>query len=127
MLYHILLNTPWSTYDPRQNLGPHADGIVGSSNVKFADLVTSHLKEFSLKQSARGTTSSLSSNPTQSVDVNSMQSSTDPNGNQQLGGNKKKGHNNNRKGGKIIINPRTMVMMRRQIIMLERERKKGVK
>jgi hypothetical protein len=29
-----------------------------------------------------------------------VQSSTGPNGNQQLGGNKKKGHNNNCKGGK---------------------------
>jgi hypothetical protein len=42
----------------------------------------------------------MSSNPTQSMDVHSMQSSTNPNGNQQLRGNKKKGRNNNHKGGK---------------------------
>jgi hypothetical protein len=42
----------------------------------------------------------MSSNPTHSVDVHSVQLSNDPNGNQQPGGNKKKGHNNNRKGGK---------------------------
>jgi hypothetical protein len=41
----------------------------------------------------------VSSNPTQLVDVHSVQSSTNPNGNQQLGVNKKKGHNNC-KGGK---------------------------
>jgi hypothetical protein len=41
----------------------------------------------------------VSSNPTQSADVHSVQSSTDPNGNQQPVGNKNKGHNNNRKGG----------------------------
>jgi hypothetical protein len=40
----------------------------------------------------------MSSNPTQSVDVRSVQSSTRPNGNQQPGRNKKKGHNNDCKG-----------------------------
>jgi hypothetical protein len=57
------------------------------------------MKELSLNQSAGGPTSSVSSNPTQSVDVHSVQSSANPNGNQQPGGNKKKGRNN-RKGGK---------------------------
>jgi hypothetical protein len=87
-------------------LRPHADGIVGSANVKSADSVTSHLKELSLNQSIGGPTSSVSSNPTQSVDVHSVQSSTDPNGNQQPGGNKKKGCNNNRKGGKNNNKPK---------------------
>jgi hypothetical protein len=32
--------------------------------------------------------------------VHSVQSSTNPNGNQQLGGNRKKGRGNNRKGGR---------------------------
>jgi hypothetical protein len=41
----------------------------------------------------------VSSNPTQSTDVHFVQSSANPNGNQQPGGNKKKGCNN-RKGGK---------------------------
>jgi hypothetical protein len=106
MLYHILPDAPMSTYDPRQNLGPHADNIVGSTNVKSADSVTSHLKEFSLNEFARGTTSSIYSNTTQSMNVRFMQSSTDPNGNQQPGGNKKKGCNNNRKGGKNKNKPK---------------------
>jgi hypothetical protein len=41
----------------------------------------------------------VSSNPTQSTNVHFVQSSTNPNCNQQLGGTKKKGHNNS-KGGK---------------------------
>jgi hypothetical protein len=41
MLYEILLDAPRSNYDPIQNIGPHVDGIVGSANVKYGDLVTS--------------------------------------------------------------------------------------
>jgi hypothetical protein len=48
MLYHLLLDAPWSTYNPRKKPGPHADGIVGAANVKFVDMVTNHLKELSL-------------------------------------------------------------------------------
>jgi hypothetical protein len=99
MLYHLLSDAPWSTYDPRQKLGPYVDGIVGTANVNSIDMVTSHLKELSLNMSARGPASSVSSNPTQSADVHYVQSSANPNGNQQPGENKKKEHNN-RKGGK---------------------------
>jgi hypothetical protein len=99
MLYHLLPDALWSTYNPRQNPGPHADGIVVSANVISTDSMTSHLKELSLKKFVGGPTSSLSSNPTQSTDVLSMQSPTNPNGNQKLGRNKKKGRNNC-KGGK---------------------------
>jgi hypothetical protein len=106
MLYHILLGAPRSTYDPRKNPEPHSNGIVGSATIKSTDSVTNHLKELSLNQSAGGPASSVSSNPTQSMDVHSMQSSTDPNGNQQPGRNKKKGHNNNRKGGKNTNKPK---------------------
>jgi hypothetical protein len=100
MLYKILPNALRSNYDPKQNPRPHVDGIVGSVNVKSAHSVTIHLKELSLNQSVGGPSSSVSSNPTQSMDVHSVQSSTTPNGNQQLGRNNKKGHNNNPKGGK---------------------------
>jgi hypothetical protein len=83
-----------------KSLGPHVDGIVGTANVKSADLVTSQLKELSLSQFVGGQASSVSSTPTQSVDVHSVQSSTNPNGNQQPGGNKRKGCGNNHKGGR---------------------------
>jgi hypothetical protein len=57
------------------------------------------LKELSLSQSVGGLASSVSSNPTQSTNVHSVQSSTNLNDSQPLGGNKKKGRNNC-KGGK---------------------------
>jgi hypothetical protein len=79
MLYHLLPDTPRSTHDPRQSLGPHVDGIVGSTNVKSADLET---------KSVGGPASSRSSKPTQSVDVHFVQSSKNPNGDQQPDGNK---------------------------------------
>jgi hypothetical protein len=61
MLYHLLPGALWSSYDPRQKPEPHADGIVGSANVKSADSVMNHLKELSLSQSVGGPTSSVSS------------------------------------------------------------------
>jgi hypothetical protein len=69
MLYEILLDAPRSSYDPINNPGPHVDGIVGFTNVKYADLVTSQLKELSLRWSFRGQASSVSSTSTQSEDV----------------------------------------------------------
>ena len=106
MLYEILPDTLRSNYDPRQKPRPHADGIVDSANVKYAYSVTSHLKELSLNQSVGGPASSVSSTPTQLADVHSVQSSTNPNGNQQPGGNNKKGSGNNHKGGKNINKPK---------------------
>jgi hypothetical protein len=100
MLYEILPDAPRSNYDPRQKLEPHVDGIIGSTNVKSTDLMTSQLKELSLSQSVGGQALSVSSTPTQSADMHFVQSSTNPNGNQQLGGNKKKGCGNNRKAGR---------------------------
>jgi hypothetical protein len=99
MLYHLLPDAPRSTYDPRKNPIPHANDIVGSTNVKYANSVTNQLKELYLRQSVGGLASSVSSNPTQSADVHSVQSLVNLNGNQQPGGNKKKGRNNH-KGGK---------------------------
>jgi hypothetical protein len=91
MLYEILPDALRSNYDPRQNLGPHVDGIIGSANAKSTDLVMNQLKELSLSQSVVGQASSLSSTPTHSMDVHYVQSSTNPNGNQKPEGNRKKG------------------------------------
>jgi hypothetical protein len=106
MLYEILLDAPRSTYNPRQKPRPHADRIVGSANMKCVDSMTIHLRELYLNQSVGGKTSSISSNPTKSVDVNFVQYLTNPNGNQQPGGNKKKGCNYIRKGGKNNNKPK---------------------
>ena len=78
---------------------------MGSTNVISIDSVMNHLKELFLIQSTGGTSSSVSSNPTQSAYVLSMQSLDDLNGNQQIGGNKKKGRNNH-KGGKNNNKPK---------------------
>jgi hypothetical protein len=91
--------------DPRQKTRPHADGIAGSTNVKSTDSTMSHLKNLSLNQSTGGPTSSVSSNPTQSTDVHSVQSSKNRNGGQQPGRNKRKGRNNH-KGGKNGSKPK---------------------
>jgi len=64
MLYEILPDASRSNYDPRKNLGPHADGIMGSANVKYPDSVIIHLKELSLNQSVGGPALSMSSNLT---------------------------------------------------------------
>jgi hypothetical protein len=107
-------------------IGPHAHGIIGSTNTKSTYLVTNQLKELSLSQSVGGQSLSMSSTPTQSVDVHYVQSSTNLNGNQQPGGNKRKGCGNNHKGGRIIIiiNPRTMLTMIDRTIMFEGKKEK---
>jgi hypothetical protein len=102
MLYEIIPDAPWLNYDPRQNPGPHADGIIGFENAKSTDLVMNQLKDFSLSQPVVGQASTSSSTPTQSADVHSVQLSDNPNGNQQPRGNRRKGRGNNRKGGKNI-------------------------
>jgi hypothetical protein len=68
--------------------------------------VTSHLKELSLNQYAGDPSLSLSSNTTQLMDVHSVQSLTNPSGNQQPRGNKKKGRTNNRNCGKNNNKPK---------------------
>jgi hypothetical protein len=52
MLYEIIPDAPWLNYDPRQNLGPHVDGIIGSKNAKSTDQVTNQMQNLSLNQSA---------------------------------------------------------------------------
>jgi hypothetical protein len=79
MLYHLLPDAPRSTHDPRHGPGPHADGIVGSTNVKFEDSET---------KSAGGPASYGSSKPTQWADAHFVQSLKKPNGDQELDGNK---------------------------------------
>ena len=96
MLHHLLPDAPRPNHDPRPNIGPRADGIVGSTNVKSID---------SAMKSVRGPTSYASSKPTQSVDVHSVQSSKNPTGDQKPDGNKRKGQNN-RKGGKNNNKPK---------------------
>jgi hypothetical protein len=96
MLYHLLPDALWPNHDPGQNPRPHADGIIGSTNVNPAD---------SAMKSIVGSTSLGSSKPTQSADLHSVQSSKNPIGDQQSGGNKRKGQNNC-KGGRNNKKPK---------------------
>jgi hypothetical protein len=100
MLYEIIPDAARLNYDPRQNLGPHVDGIIGSTNAKSTYLVRNRLKYLSLRPPIVGQASASSSAPTQSVDVHYVQSSANPNGNQQPRGNIRKRQGNNHKGGK---------------------------
>jgi hypothetical protein len=80
MLYEILLDTPQLNYDPRQNLGPHVDGIVGFENAKTTELVTNQLKYLSFNQSVVGQAMDFSST-IPSTNVHYVQLSSKPNGN----------------------------------------------
>jgi hypothetical protein len=72
MLYEIILDVPQSNYEPRKNIGPHDDDIIGSTNAKPTNLVMNELKYLSLRHPVEGQASTSSSTPTQSVDVHSV-------------------------------------------------------
>jgi hypothetical protein len=64
MLYEIIHDAPRSNYDPRKNIGPHGDGIIGSTNAKSTYLVMNQLKYLSLSQPVARKDSASSSTPT---------------------------------------------------------------
>jgi hypothetical protein len=52
LLYTILLDAPRSILDnTRQRTGPHADGIVGSTQTKPAEQLTKKLQQLSIQNS----------------------------------------------------------------------------
>ena len=97
-LYEIIPNALHSSFDPKINPEPHADGIVGCTSTKPVDSVVKQVIQLSINQSTlRQATNS--SQPTQTASVFFVQSS-DQKGNQQPGKNKKKGKNNCKGGNK---------------------------
>jgi hypothetical protein len=51
MLYEILPDAPRSTLDKaKQKSGPHANGIVGSTQSKSMDMLSNHLQQLSIQQ-----------------------------------------------------------------------------
>ena len=74
LLYEIIPNAPHSSFDPKVKLGPHADGIVGCASAIPADSVAKQVSQLSHNQSASGQ-ATASSQPTQTVNVLSVQSS----------------------------------------------------
>jgi hypothetical protein len=59
MLYEIFPDAPQSTLDKaKQNYGPHADGIVGSTQRKSMDLLSNQLQQLSIQQTVASQTPS---------------------------------------------------------------------
>jgi hypothetical protein len=53
LLYEILSDAPWSILDKtRQRVGPHADGIVGSTQTKPVDQLTKQLQQLSIQHTS---------------------------------------------------------------------------
>jgi hypothetical protein len=87
---------------PNKKFGPHADGIVGSTQRKPTDQLTNQLQQLSIQQTVANQTPSSASPVTQTSDVHSVQS-TNPKGNQQTEG-KRKSKNKKGKGDKKVVN-----------------------
>jgi hypothetical protein len=86
MLYEILLDAPLSNFDKtKQNYGPHADGIVCSTQINPIDQLTNQLQYLSIQHIMSNQTPSLVSPITQTSDVHTVKS-TNPKGNQQSKG-----------------------------------------
>jgi hypothetical protein len=89
LLYEIFPDAPRSILDKtRQRVGPHADGIVGSTQAKPADQLSKQLQQLSIQQKAASPTTGLVATPTQMSDVHTVQS-TNPKATQQPDGKKK--------------------------------------
>jgi hypothetical protein len=89
MLYEILPDAPWSTLDKaKQKSGPHANGIVGSTQRKSMDMLSNQLQQLSIQQTMSNQTPSSTIPTTQTSDVHSVQS-TNHKANQQTKGKKK--------------------------------------
>jgi hypothetical protein len=89
LLYNILPDAPRSILDKnRQRVGPHADGIVGSTQTKPTEQLTKQLQNLSIQHSAASQTTALAAPPTQTLEVHSVQM-TNPKATQQPEGKKK--------------------------------------
>jgi hypothetical protein len=89
LLYQILPDAPRSILDKtRQRAGPHADGIVGSTQTKPAEKLTKQLQQLSIQHSAASQATASAAPPTQTSEVHSVQT-TNPKANQQPEGKKK--------------------------------------
>ena len=51
LLYEIIPNAPRSSFNPKVKPGPHADGIVGCTSTKPANLVVKQVSQLSINQS----------------------------------------------------------------------------
>jgi hypothetical protein len=89
LLYNILPDAPRSILDKtRQRVGPHADGIVGSTQTNPTEQLTKQLQQLSIQHTVASQTTALATPPTQMSEVHTVQS-TNPKATQQLEGKKK--------------------------------------
>jgi hypothetical protein len=89
LLYNILPDAPRSILDKtRERAGPHADGIVGSTQTKPIEQLTKQLQQLSIQYSVASQTTALDAPPTQMLEVHSVQT-TNPKATQQPEGKKK--------------------------------------
>jgi hypothetical protein len=112
LLYKVFPDAPQSILEKnRQRSGPHADGIVGSTQTKLIDQLSNQLQQLSIQQTAANQTTDLDSPPMKMSDVHSVQS-TNPKATQQPDKKKKqqekgkedKKSTNNAGGGNIENN-----------------------
>jgi hypothetical protein len=89
LLYEVFPDAPRSILDKtRQRSGPHADGIVGSVQMKPADQLSNQLQQLSIQQISSIQTNGSVVPPTQNLYVHSVKS-INPKATQQLDRNKK--------------------------------------
>jgi hypothetical protein len=74
LLYDIFPDTPRSILDKaKQKSGPHADGIVGSTQENSTDQLSNQLQQLLIQQTMASQTSGSTVPPTQMSDVHSVQ------------------------------------------------------
>jgi hypothetical protein len=89
MLYDIFPDASWSILDKaKKNYGPHADGIVGSTQNNSMDLLSNQLQQLSIQQTVANQNLSSVVPPTQMSGIHSVHSKN-PKANQKPEGKKK--------------------------------------
>jgi hypothetical protein len=84
-----LPDAPRSILDKtRQRIGPHANGIVGSAQIKPVEQLMKQLQQLSIQHTTASQTTALAAPPTKTSDVHTVQS-TNPKSTQQPKGKKK--------------------------------------
>jgi len=75
LLYEIFLDAQCLIlYKPRQRVGPHVDGIVGSGKTKPDEQLTNQLQKLSIQHTTTNQTTVLAASPTKTLDVHIVQS-----------------------------------------------------
>ena len=74
LLYEIFLDAPHLILDnTRHRAGPHANGIVGSSQINPIEKLMKQLQQLSIQHTAASQTTALAAPPTKTSDVHTVQ------------------------------------------------------